>query len=92
MSDVPELDPTAAEALASILLARVADALSDDPTLMGTAVTGMADDTGLALDVCAALLLACSTIMGAGEVPAEVVFAASVALDPTANIEPQPAP
>jgi hypothetical protein len=85
MTDVPELDPTAAEALASIILERVADALSDDPTLMQSAITELAAETALALDVCAGVLLACSTIMGLGEVTAEAVFVASVALDPVAG-------
>jgi hypothetical protein len=82
-AEIPELDPTAAAALASIILERVADAVSGVTAVAGRALLDMADDTGLALDVCAGVLLACSTIMGAGGMTAEAVFALAVALDPS---------
>lgn len=82
MSDVPELDPIASAALASIILERTADALSDQPELMAAAITNMADETALSLDVCAGVLLACATLIGAGQIPAEAVAAAAMQLDP----------
>jgi hypothetical protein len=85
MPDADDLNPVAVEALASIILSRCADALSDHEDLMVNAISGLADDTGLVLDVCAAVLLACSTIMGAGAVTAVEVAAASLALDPVGD-------
>lgn len=82
MSDtVPELDAVAAAALASIILARTADALSTNPELTAQAITELAADTGLALDVCAGVLMATSTLTGMGELPAELVAAAGMQLE-----------
>lgn len=77
-----ELDDVAARALAAIILERTADAIRDGGNEAGAAVTGLADDTGLVLDVCAAILQATSWIAGTGGVTDEALFAASLALTP----------
>ena len=79
----PDIDPTAAEALASIILERAADATSDTPALAAVAIENLAGDTGLSLDVCAGVMLAVSTVMGLGGVTAPDVYGAAMALDPT---------
>lgn len=83
MSDIDvELDDVASRALAAIILERTADAIRDGGAEAGAAVTGLADDTGLVLDVCAAILQATSWIAGTGGVTDEALFAASLALTP----------
>lgn len=82
MADV-ELDDVVSRALAAIILERTADAIRDEGANAGAALTGLVDDTGLVIDVCAAILQATSWLAGTGGVTAEAVFAASIALDPT---------
>lgn len=77
-----ELDDLAARALASILLERTADTIKDEGSSAALGLVQLADDTGLSLDVCAAVLMATSWLAGAGGLTADEVFAASLAMEP----------
>lgn len=77
-----DLDDVASRALAAIILERTADAMRNGGENAGDALTGLVDDTGLVIDVCAAILQATSWIAGTGEVTDEALFAASLALTP----------
>lgn len=80
--DDMELDDLAARALASILLERTADTIKDEGKSAALGLVQLADDTGLSLDVCAAVLMATSWLAGAGGLTADEVFAASLAMEP----------
>ena len=77
-----ELDDVAARALASIILERTADTLRDGGMHAAVAITGLAEDTGLVLDVCAAILQATSWLAGTGQLSDVTVYSASVAMQP----------
>ena len=84
MSDLTglTLDDTAARALASIFLERTADAIVDGGAKATDAIFNLHRDTGLVLDVCAAVLMTTSMLAGINDVSAEEVFAASLQLVP----------
>ena len=86
-ADELELDDVAARALASIILERTADAVNEGGAASADALLGLRDDTGLALDVCAAVLMATSWLAGTGGIEAAAVHAASLALDPSGDDE-----
>lgn len=80
-----ELDDIASRALTSIILERTADAINDGGNRAAAAVTQLATDTGLVLDVCAAILMATSWLAGTGGIEAAAVFAAAIAFEPDAE-------
>lgn len=84
MTDIEpvELDDVASRALASIILERTSDAMTDDNEKAGTALLALEKDTGLPLDVCAAILYVTSWFAGLGGIEAEAIFAASLTLKP----------
>lgn len=83
MTEVPELDDVAARALTSIILERTADTVNDQGAKSAEALVLFHGESGLALDVCAAILMATSWLAGAGGIEAGAVFAAAVMYDPS---------
>lgn len=90
--DVLELDDVAARALASIILEHTAAMLDGTPDAIMHAVEGLADDAAVVLDVAAAILIATSWIVGAGEVAPEAIFAASIGMQPDDPTDPADQP
>lgn len=76
------IDDVASRAFASMLLERTADAIVNDGAGAADALTALAEDSGLMLEICAGLLYVTSFLTGAGDVPPEDVYAASLALQP----------
>ena len=76
------LDDVAARALASILLERTADAINDAGAKAADAIFDLHRDTGLVLDVCAAILMATSSLTARSGIDAEEVFALALSLIP----------
>jgi len=74
------LDDVAARALASIILERTADALHDQGAKAAEALFNLHTDTGLVLDVCAAVLFATTGIAGPAGGTAETIYAMSLAM------------
>jgi len=84
------LDDVAARALASIILERTADALHESGANAADALFNLHTDTGLVLDVCAAILFATTGIAGPAHVPADQVYAMSLAMAEGASDEVDP--
>lgn len=96
MSDVT-VDDIAARALASMILTHTADAIADGGERAAEALQVFANDSGLLLEVAAAVLQACLTIAVMGDVQAEAIFGAALATEPdeeeTGPVpEPEPEP
>lgn len=81
MSDVT-VDDIAARALASMILTHTADAMADDGERVADALKVFANDSGLLLEVAAGVLQACVTVAIMGEVQAEAIFGAALAMEP----------
>lgn len=77
-----ELDDVASRALASIILERTSDAMNGDNEQAGQALLALEKDSGLPLDVCAAILYVTSWFAGLGGIEAVAIYAASVTLKP----------
>lgn len=96
MSEPLELDDVASRALASIILERTADTLLDGGNHAAAALEALAENTGLSLDVSAAILVATAWLAGAGGIEPEAVYAAALAHQPdddeAPTIDPQEAP
>ncbi len=84
MSDqtVPELDDLASRSLAVIFREATADATDNGGNNAAAALVQLADETGLTLDVCAAVLTTTSALCALGQIEPREVYAASLALDP----------
>lgn len=82
--EVQEFDEVAARALATIILERTADAINEDGNNAAAALSQLADETGLTLDVVAGIMFATSAIAGIGAVDPVAVNAAALALEPDA--------
>lgn len=68
-----EISDVATKALASMILEITAEAISDGPDVRPTALERLAEQSGLVFEVCAGVMLAVSTVMGAGNLdPQEV--------------------
>lgn len=79
----PELDDVAARALAAIVLEHTADMVNRMGDNAAEVIVKLEGDTGLSLDVCAAILMATSWLAGAGELTGEAVYAGSLGIDPS---------
>lgn len=81
--DVPELDDIASRALASIILEHVALVMGTDGGQAAAALTGLETATGLSLDVCAGVLMACSFLAGTGQLDGPTITGGAMTLDPS---------
>lgn len=91
MSDLA-IDDVASRAFASMLLERTADAIANNGDKAADALMALAEDSGLMLEICAGLLYVTSFLAGAGDVPPEDVYAASLALQPDDDETEPPSP
>lgn len=67
------VNDAASRALASIILQTTADMMTGDPAVIGEGLQQLSEDTGMVLDVCAAVIYATTTLAGAaGLTDAEV--------------------
>jgi hypothetical protein len=72
------LDELAAKALASMILYATAEVMAEDSTISALALAKLSDTSGLSLEICAGVMLATSTLVGAGSITAEEVATAAV--------------
>lgn len=77
-----ELDDIASRALASIILEHTADAIANNSEQAAAALLALEKDSGLPLDVCAAILTVTSWFVGTIGVAPEAIFAAALSLKP----------
>lgn len=82
MSAERDLDDAAARALSAMILDATSTAILDRGDHAARALTELTDDSGLVMDVCAAILQATSWLAGAGGLTAEAIYAASLAMQP----------
>lgn len=77
-----ELDDVASRALAAMFLEATAVMVESGGTNSAEQLTKLSEDTGIVLDVTAAILMATAWLAGAGELTGEAIYAAALALTP----------